>query len=143
MNEARKSGKRAGRQNGSDQRVIFAVEWPKNRERSLRAGLLQQQRTRRDLVNAHPHANFLLNRLERLIDTVHKFQGDERDVMIFSPVRRKSVLLTGFPVGPAAFKRLLGCPELLDHCCPIHYRVIESKGKRILLIFDRGQRAAL
>ena len=86
MNEARKSGKCAGRQNGSDQRVIFAVEWPKNRERSLRAGLLQQQRTRRDLVNAHPHANFLLNRLERLIDTVHKFQGDERDVMIFSPV---------------------------------------------------------
>ena len=38
------------------------------------------------MVNAHPHANFLLNRLERLIDTVHKFQGDERDVMIFSPV---------------------------------------------------------
>ena len=38
----------------------------------------------RDLVNAHPHANFLLNRLELLIDT--KFQGDERDVMIFSPV---------------------------------------------------------
>jgi AAA domain len=40
----------------------------------------------RDLVNAHPHANFLLNRLELLIDTVHKFQGDERDAMIFSPV---------------------------------------------------------
>jgi hypothetical protein len=27
----RKSGKRAGRQNGSDERVIFAVEWAKNR----------------------------------------------------------------------------------------------------------------
>jgi hypothetical protein len=26
----RKSGKRAGRQNGSDERVIFAVEWAKN-----------------------------------------------------------------------------------------------------------------
>src|SRR6476620_9727752 len=31
-------------------------------------------------------ANFLLNRLELLIDTVQKFQGDERDAMIFSPV---------------------------------------------------------
>lgn len=40
----------------------------------------------RDLVNAHPHASLLLNKLELLIDTVHKFQGDERDVMIFSPV---------------------------------------------------------
>ena len=38
----------------------------------------------RDLVNAHPHANFLLNRLELLIDTSSK--GGERDVMIFSPV---------------------------------------------------------
>src|SRR6476619_8198245 len=45
----------------------------------------------RDLVNAHPHANFLLNRLELLIDTVHKFQGDERDVMIFSPVVSKGI----------------------------------------------------
>ena len=45
----------------------------------------------RDLVNAHPHANLLLNRLELLIDTVHKFQGDERDVMIFSPVVSKGI----------------------------------------------------
>jgi very-short-patch-repair endonuclease len=43
----------------------------------------------RDLVNAHPHASVLLNKLELLIDTVHKFQGDERDVMIFSPVISK------------------------------------------------------
>ncbi|HWQ93149.1 MAG TPA: AAA domain-containing protein [Clostridia bacterium] len=45
----------------------------------------------RDLVNAHPHAALLLNKLELLIDTVHKFQGDERDVMIFSPVVSKGI----------------------------------------------------
>lgn len=45
----------------------------------------------RDLVNAHPHASLLLNKLELLIDTVHKFQGDERDVMIFSPVVSKGI----------------------------------------------------
>jgi superfamily I DNA and/or RNA helicase len=45
----------------------------------------------RGLVNAHPHANLLLNGLELLIDTVHKFQGDERDVMIFSPVVSKGI----------------------------------------------------
>jgi very-short-patch-repair endonuclease len=52
----------------------------------------------RDLVNAHPHANLLLNKLELLIDTVHKFQGDERDVMIFSPVVSK-----GIADGPVGF----------------------------------------
>lgn len=45
----------------------------------------------RDLVNAHPHASLLLNKLDLLIDTVHKFQGDERDVMIFSPVVSKGI----------------------------------------------------
>ena len=45
----------------------------------------------RDLVNAHPHASLLLAKLELLIDTVHKFQGDERDVIIFSPVVSKGV----------------------------------------------------
>lgn len=45
----------------------------------------------RDLVNAHPHAGLLLNKLDLLIDTVHKFQGDERDVMIFSPVVSKGI----------------------------------------------------
>jgi very-short-patch-repair endonuclease len=45
----------------------------------------------RDLVTAHPHANLLLNKLELLIDTVHKFQGDERDVMIFSPVVSRGI----------------------------------------------------
>ncbi len=45
----------------------------------------------RDLVNAHPHASILLNKLELLIDSVQKFQGDERDVMIFSPVVSKGI----------------------------------------------------
>ena len=45
----------------------------------------------RDLVNAHPHASLLLNKLDLLIDTVHKFQGDERDVMMFSPVVSKGI----------------------------------------------------
>ena len=52
----------------------------------------------RDLVNAHPHAAILLNKLELLIDTAHKFQGDERDVMIFSPVVSK-----GIADGPVGF----------------------------------------
>lgn len=45
----------------------------------------------RDLVNSHPQATLLLGRLDLLIDTVHKFQGDERDVMIFSPVVSKDI----------------------------------------------------
>lgn len=45
----------------------------------------------RDLVNAHPNATILLNKSELLIDTVDKFQGDERDVMIFSPVVSKGI----------------------------------------------------
>lgn len=45
----------------------------------------------RDLVNSHPEAALLLNKLELLIDTVHKFQGDERDIMIFSPVVSKGI----------------------------------------------------
>jgi very-short-patch-repair endonuclease len=52
----------------------------------------------RDLVNAHPHASLLLNKLELLIDTAHKFQGDERDIIIFSPVVSK-----GIAAGPVGF----------------------------------------
>ena len=39
----------------------------------------------RDLVNAHPQSSLLLGS-GLLIDTVHRFQGDECDVVIFSPV---------------------------------------------------------
>jgi len=40
----------------------------------------------RDLVNQHDSLSSRLANLDFLADTVHKFQGDERDVMIFSPV---------------------------------------------------------
>lgn len=45
----------------------------------------------RDLINSHPKAAQLLAQLDLLVDTVHKFQGDERDVMIFSPVVSKNI----------------------------------------------------
>lgn len=38
------------------------------------------------LVNRHPEGDKIAGTSKLLIDTVHKFQGDERDVMIFSPV---------------------------------------------------------
>ena len=37
----------------------------------------------RDLLHAHPQANLMLKNGELLVDTVHRFQGDERDVMFF------------------------------------------------------------
>lgn len=45
----------------------------------------------RDLVNAHPEAGRLLGQLDLLVDTVHRFQGDERDVILFSPVVSRGV----------------------------------------------------
>lgn len=45
----------------------------------------QAQRIR-DLVAAKPGLSDVASRSELLIDTVHRFQGDERDVMFFSPV---------------------------------------------------------
>lgn len=40
----------------------------------------------RQAVNDDPQLADRLGRHEFLVDTVHKFQGDERDIMIFSPV---------------------------------------------------------
>jgi len=40
----------------------------------------------RDLVYAHTDLAARIENIDFLADTVHKFQGDERDIMIFSPV---------------------------------------------------------
>lgn len=45
----------------------------------------------RDLVSQHDAASSRMADLDFLADTVHKFQGDERDVMIFSPVVSEGV----------------------------------------------------
>lgn len=45
----------------------------------------------------------LLRQLDLLIDTVHKFQGDERDVIIFSPVISKNI-----PDGALGFLKKTG-----------------------------------
>jgi very-short-patch-repair endonuclease len=45
----------------------------------------------RDLVSQHDTMSSRLYDLKFLADTVHKFQGDERDVMIFSPVVSEGV----------------------------------------------------
>jgi len=45
----------------------------------------------RDLVHAHPQSELIIGNLCLLVDTVHRFQGDERDVMIFSPVLSRGI----------------------------------------------------
>jgi very-short-patch-repair endonuclease len=45
----------------------------------------------RDLVSQHDGVSSRMADLDFLADTVHKFQGDERDVMIFSPVVSEGV----------------------------------------------------
>jgi very-short-patch-repair endonuclease len=55
------------------------------------------------LVNRHPDGQSITAPSRLLIDTVHKFQGDERDVMVFSPVVSR-----GMTDGGMAFLRRNG-----------------------------------
>ena len=57
----------------------------------------------RDLLSAHPHASRMLTEGDLLVDTVHRFQGDERDTMLFS-----AVVSGGFPAGAFTFLRKSG-----------------------------------
>ena len=57
----------------------------------------------RDLLSAHPHAGRMLNGGDLWVDTVHRFQGDERDTMLFS-----AVVSGGFPPGAFTFLRKSG-----------------------------------
>jgi hypothetical protein len=57
----------------------------------------------RELVEAHPQANVLLDGTQLLVDTVHRFQGDERDVILFSPV-----ISEGITEGAVGFLRKTG-----------------------------------
>ncbi len=54
----------------------------------------------RDLVFQHRELGARLTTMDFLADTVHRFQGDERDLMIFSPV-----VSTGTPDGALIFLR--------------------------------------
>ncbi len=52
----------------------------------------------REKLKKHPDMDSFINRNQILIDVVHKYQGDEKDVMIFSPV-----LSTNMPQGGLQF----------------------------------------
>lgn len=61
----------------------------------------------REMVTGEQALASLIADQEFLVDTVHKFQGDEKDVMIFSPV-----VSTGFPRGSVGF--LMGNKNLFN-----------------------------
>lgn len=54
-------------------------------------------------INADAELEAIAQRRELLVDTVHKFQGDERDVMFFSPV-----ISADAPQGALSFLRSNG-----------------------------------
>jgi superfamily I DNA and/or RNA helicase len=62
----------------------------------------QKQRIE-DIIRRHPQVNILRAQTDLFVDTVHGFQGDERDVMIFSPV-----VSSGMPDGATGFLRKTG-----------------------------------
>src|SRR5262249_44606270 len=55
------------------------------------------------LLQSRPELEEVAERAELLVDTVHKFQGDERDVMFFSPV-----VSSGTSTGALGFLRSNG-----------------------------------
>jgi very-short-patch-repair endonuclease len=55
------------------------------------------------MIQSRPELQTVAARAELLVDTVHKFQGDERDVMFFSPV-----VSNGISVGALGFLRSNG-----------------------------------
>lgn len=56
-----------------------------------------------EILRSHPELERVAGRAELLVDTVHKFQGDERDVMFFSPV-----VSSGISPGALGFLRRNG-----------------------------------
>lgn len=62
-----------------------------------------QAQLMQELLTQHPELANLGPRAELLVDTVHRFQGDERDVMIFSPV-----ISVDAPPGAISFLRSNG-----------------------------------
>jgi very-short-patch-repair endonuclease len=81
----------------------------------------------RDLVFQNNGLTERLSALEFLADTVHRFQGDERDVMIFSPV-----VSSGFPDGAGIFLR--NNPNL--------FNVAITRARAALLVVGDRQAAA-
>lgn len=81
----------------------------------------------RDLVFQNNGLSEKLPALDFLADTVHRFQGDERDIIVFSPV-----VSAGFPDGAAIFLR--NNPNL--------FNVAITRARATLLVIGDRQAAA-